>query len=86
MDELVREKDAIIKQVMEEGEALSKKQLSQEQTIKRLRGQAKELQAQVGAGWLGGWVVRRCWARSWQADALLVPAGSARSMLLSVHG
>ena len=57
MDELVREKDAIIKQVMEEGEALSKKQLSQEQTIKRLRGQAKELQAQVG-GWVGGYCTR----------------------------
>ena len=34
-------------QVMEEGEALSKKQLAQEQTIKRVRGQAKELQGQV---------------------------------------
>lgn len=34
-------------QVMEEGEALSRKQLAQEQTIKKLRGQAKELQGQA---------------------------------------
>lgn len=35
------------RQVMEEGEALSRKQLAQEQAIKKLRVQAKELQAQV---------------------------------------
>lgn len=33
---------------MEEGEALSRKQMNQEQTIKKQRAQVKELQAQVG--------------------------------------
>lgn len=35
-------------QVMEEGEALSKKQLAQEQTIRKLRAQGKELGGKVG--------------------------------------
>ena len=33
---------------MEEGEALSRKQLAQEQTIRKLRAQGKELGSKVG--------------------------------------
>ena len=35
---------------MEEGEALSRKQMQQEQTIRKLRAQVKELQTQVRQG------------------------------------
>ena len=38
-------------QVMSEGEALSRKQLAQETTIKKLRTQVKELGDQVGRRW-----------------------------------
>eukprot|EP00898_Chlorokybus_atmophyticus_P006683 jgi/Chlat1/7015/Chrsp56S06690 len=41
---LVQEKDEIIKQIMAEGETLSKKQAAQEQLIKKLRAQVKELE------------------------------------------
>lgn len=40
--DLLKEKDDIIRQVMEEGEVLSKKQLAQESTIRKLRTAAKE--------------------------------------------
>lgn len=43
MEGLLRQKDEEIRQIMEEGEILSKKQLSQETTIKQLRGKVKEL-------------------------------------------
>ncbi len=36
-------------QVMEEGERLSKKQLAQENTIKKLRSQLEEVKAEKGA-------------------------------------
>ena len=43
---------------MEEGEVLSRKQMQQEQTIRKLRAQVKELQTQVRqGGWGGGWEV-----------------------------
>ncbi|KAK9829150.1 hypothetical protein WJX72_004204 [[Myrmecia] bisecta] len=44
VNELLKEKDGIIAQVMEEGEKLSKKQLAQESTIRKLRMQLKELE------------------------------------------
>lgn len=72
------------RQVMAEGEALSKKQLAQEQTIKKLRGQARELQAQVlGAGrrLARGWGLagvrgrggrcQRCWQGPCHATCML---------------
>ncbi|KAL0034466.1 hypothetical protein WJX79_003740 [Trebouxia sp. C0005] len=43
--DLLKEKDSIIAQVMEEGERLSIKQSNMETTIKKLRGQVKELEA-----------------------------------------
>lgn len=43
-------------QVMEEGEALSKKQLAQEQTIRKLRALGKELGGKVGGRGGVGWV------------------------------
>ncbi|BDA43326.1 TATA element modulatory factor at C-terminar half [Coccomyxa sp. Obi] len=49
INDLVKEKDAIIQQVMEEGERLSKKQLAQENTIKKLRAQLEELRSEKGA-------------------------------------
>ena len=41
---LLREKDEIIKQVMKEGEELSKKQAVQEAAMKKLRAQVRELE------------------------------------------
>ncbi|KAK9831027.1 hypothetical protein WJX74_000545 [Apatococcus lobatus] len=46
VNELIKEKDSIIQQVMEEGEKLSKKQLTQETTIRKLRGQIREMEAE----------------------------------------
>jgi TATA element modulatory factor 1 DNA binding len=42
-EELLRQKDEEIRQIMEEGEALSKKQLTQETTMKQLRAKIKSL-------------------------------------------
>ena len=47
VEALLRQKDDEIRQIMEEGEILSKKQLSQETTIKQLRGKLKELKDEV---------------------------------------
>lgn len=47
VSDLLKEKDEIIKQVMEEGEALSKKQLAQETTIKKLRLQLQKMKGEV---------------------------------------
>jgi chromosome segregation ATPase len=44
---LLKEKDEIIRQVMEEGEALSKKQLQQEMMIKKLRVDVKKFKGEV---------------------------------------
>jgi TATA element modulatory factor len=44
---LLKEKDEIIRQVMEEGEALSKKQLQQETVIKKLRLDVKKFKGEV---------------------------------------
>ena len=44
-DSLISEKDATIRQVMEEGEALSIKQAEYEQTIKKLRGKLRQAEA-----------------------------------------
>ncbi|KAK9864159.1 hypothetical protein WJX84_002054, partial [Apatococcus fuscideae] len=46
VNELIKEKDSIIQQVMVEGEKLSKKQLTQETTIRKLRSQIREMEAE----------------------------------------
>lgn len=47
VEALLRERDETIKQVMEEGEILSKKQLTQETQIKQLRARIKNLKDEV---------------------------------------
>lgn len=61
---------------MEEGEALSRKQLAQEQTIKKLRAAAKEAKAQVRAASSHRWPVPH-----W----LLLPASSCSAMGVHVR-